>query len=102
MTMDSRIPEIKANLKQDAQELLQESARLLTGFFSRGLCSVRMAAERWKAFASGISDAAKNLVKPDFVYWTETREQAAQGEPLVAVLESTDEQIKNGRRMCLS
>lgn len=101
MTVDSRMPEIKANLKQDAQELLQESARLLTGFFSRGLCTVRMAAQRWNVFASGISEAAKNLVKPDFVCWTEARDDVAQVEPLVAVLESTDAQMKIGERLSL-
>ena len=58
--------EITGNLKRDVKDLLDESASLVTGFFKRGLCTVRAVADKWKAFAHDISDAVDTLMQPPF------------------------------------
>ena len=54
--------EITGNLKRDVKDLLGESANLVTGFFKRGLCTVRAVADKWKAFAHDISTAVDTLL----------------------------------------
>lgn len=104
MKHDSRIPEIKENLKQDSEDLLRESARLVTGFFKHGLCSVRTAADRWKTFAKEIAGAAESLFTPAFIRGAETPEAVLdpEAQPLVMITNSKCKELRAGQRMTLS
>lgn len=66
MEHNSRMKEITGNLKRDMKDLLGESANVMTGFFRRGVCTVRAVADKWKAFAHDISAAVDDLMKPPF------------------------------------
>ena len=97
--------EITGNLKQDVKDLLGESASLFTGFFKRGACTVRTVADKWKAFAHDISGTVDELMKPPFA---EGGPEApapllnSKDEPLVTVVESTDEHFPEKLQMPLS
>lgn len=53
MEHNSRMKEITGNLKQDVKDLLGESASLFTGFFKRGVCTVRAVADILLVFPIG-------------------------------------------------
>ena len=97
--------EITGNLKRDVKDLLGESANLVTGFFKRGLCTVRAVADKWKAFAHDISTAVDTLMQPPFA---EGGPEAplpaldAWAEPVVTVMESGDKHFPVGKQMPLS
>ena len=97
--------EITGNLKRDVKDLLGESANLVTGFFKRGLCTVRAVADKWKAFARDISTAVDTLMQPPFA---EGGPEApvpsldAGAEPVVTVMESGDRNFPVGQQMPLS
>lgn len=97
--------EITGNLKRDVKDLLGESASLVTGFFKRGLCTVRAVADKWKAFAHDISAAVDTLMQPPFA---EGGPEAplpaldAGAEPVVTVMESGDKHFPVGKQMPLS
>lgn len=97
--------EITGNLKRDVKDLLDESANLVTGFFKRGLCTVRAVADKWKAFARDISDAVDTLMQPPFA---EGGPEApvpsldAGAEPVVTVMESSSKHFPVGKQMPLS
>ncbi len=65
--IENRMSEITGNLRQDVKDLLNESVNLVTGFFKRGVCTVRAVADKWKAFAQDISNAVDTLMEPPFV-----------------------------------
>lgn len=96
--------EITGNLKRDVKDLLDESANLVTGFFKRGICTVRAVGDKWKAFARDISDAVDTLMKPPFVEGPEapapTLDETA--EPTVTVMESEDDRFPVGLKLPLS
>ena len=48
MESNNRMGEITDNLKKDVKDLLSESANIVTGFFKRGLCTVRAVADSGK------------------------------------------------------
>ena len=102
---ESRMKEITGNLKQDVKDLLGESASLFTGFFKRGVCTVRAVADKWKAFAHDISGTVDELMKPPFA---EGGPEApalllnSKDEPIVTVVESTDEHFPEKLQMPLS
>lgn len=105
MSDETRMKEITGSLKQDVKDLLGESANLVTGFFKRGACTVRVMAEKWKAFAHDISGAVDTLMKPAFL---ETGPEAPaptlnpEGQPIVTVTESIIKEFPIGRQMPLS
>jgi len=70
MEPNNRMGEITGNLKKDVKDLLSESANIVTGFFKRGLCTVRAVADKWKAFAQSVSSAADELNKHHYIYRT--------------------------------
>ena len=57
MEHNSRMKEITGNLKRDMKDLLGESANVVTGFFRRGVCTVRAVADKWRTFTQDISAA---------------------------------------------
>ena len=63
---NSRMKEITGNLKRDMRDLVDESAHVVTGFFKRGVCTVRAVADKWRAFTQDISAAVDELMKPPF------------------------------------
>ena len=104
MEHNSRMKEITGNLKQDVKDLLGESASLFTGFFKRGVCTVRAVADKWKAFAHDISAAVDDLMKPPFAEGGPEAPMVnldPEGEPIVTVTESMDERSPPANR-CLS
>lgn len=104
MEPNSRMSEITGNLKKDVKDLLSESANIVTGFFKRGLCTVRAVADKWKTFAQSISSAADELMKPPFVEGPEapTANLHPAAEPVVTVMESRDRDFPVGKHMTLS
>ena len=105
MEHNSRMKEITGNLKQDVKDLLGESVSLFTGFFKRGVCTVRAVADKWKAFAHDISAAVDDLMKPPFAEGGPEAPDASldpEGEPIVTVTESMDERFPTGKQMSLS
>ena len=91
--------EITGNLKRDVKDLLGESANIVTGLFKDGLCTVRGAASRWKAFARDISTAVDTLMQPPFAEGgPEAPPPAldAWAEPVVTVMESGDKHFPVG------
>lgn len=105
MEHNSRMKEITGNLKQDVKDLLGESASLFTGFFKRGVCTVRAVADKWKAFAHDISTAVDGLMKPPFAEGGPEAPAASldpEAEPIVTVMESMDEHFPTGKQMSLS
>lgn len=102
---DNRMKEITGNLKRDVKDLLGESASLVTGVFKRGACTVRVMAEKWKAFAHDITGAVDTLMKPAFA--ENGPEAPAQSldpmaEPSVTVRESIDGHFPVGLKLPLS
>lgn len=97
---DNRMKEIAANLKRDVKDLLGESANIVTGFFKQGLCTARGAATRWQNFTRDISGAVSNLFKP--FQNTPQAELSPEGQPIVTVLASADDNLPVGTRMTLS
>ena len=55
MEANSRMREITGNLRRDMKDLLGESAHIVTGFFKRGVCTVRAVADKWRTFTQDIS-----------------------------------------------
>ena len=105
MEHNSRMKEITGNLKRDMKDLLGESANVMTGFFRRGVCTVRAVADKWKAFAHDISAAVDDLMKPPFAEGGPEAPDASldpEGEPIVTVTESMDERFPIGKQMPLS
>lgn len=104
MEPNNRMSEITGNLKKDVKDLLSESANIVTGFFKRGLCTVRAVADKWKAFAQSVSSAADELMKPPFIEGPETPAVSLNpaAEPIVTVTESRDRDFPVGKRMTLS
>lgn len=96
--------EIAGNLKRDVKDLLNESANLVTGFFKRGICTVRAVGDKWKAFARDISDAVDTLMKPPFVDGPEAPAPALDetAEPTVTVMESEDNRFPVGLQLPFS
>lgn len=96
--------EITGNLKRDVKDLLDESANIVTGVFKRGACTVRVMADKWKAFAHDISGAVDTLMKPAFVEGRDAPPQTLplDGEPTVTVKESIDGHFPIGSQMPLS
>ena len=102
---DSRMKEIAGNLKRDVKDLLGESANIVTGVFRRGACTVRVMADKWRAFAHDISGAVDTLMKPAFAEGgPEAPEPALDpaAEPVVTVTESMDGKPAVGAQMPLS
>lgn len=104
MESNNRMGEITDNLKKDVKDLLSESANIVTGFFKRGLCTVRAVADKWKAFAQSVSSAADELMKPPFIEGPETpsTDLSPAAEPIVTIMESRDKAFPVGNRMTLS
>lgn len=104
MEQNNRMSEIRGNLKNDMKDLISESANLVTGFFKRGLCTVRVMADKWKAFTHGISDAVDSLLKPSFIAGEDapSLDLTPDAEPVVTVTESADRHFPVGKRMTLS
>ncbi len=104
MEPNSRMSEITGNLKNDVKDLLSESANIVTGFFKRGLCTVRAVADKWKAFAQSVSSAADELMKPPFIEGPEAPAVSLHpaAEPIVTVTESQDRDFPVGKQMPLS
>ena len=104
MEPNNRMSEITGNLKKDVKDLLSESANIVTGFFKRGLCTVRAVADKWKAFAQSVSSAADELMKPPFIEGPEApaTDLHPAAEPIVTVTESRDRDFPVGKRMTLS
>ncbi len=104
MEPNNRMSEITGNLKKDVKDLLSESANIVTGFFKRGLCTVRAVADKWKTFAQSISSAADELMKPPFIEGPEAPAISLHpaAEPVVTVMESRDRGFPVGKRMTLS
>lgn len=97
--------EITGNLRQDVKDLLGESASLFTGFFKRGVCTVRAVADKWKAFAHDISGTVDELMKPPFAEGgpeAPAPQLNSKDEPMVTVVESTDEHFPEKLQMPLS
>ena len=67
MEANSRMREITGNLRRDMKDLLGESAHIVTGFFKRGVCTVRAVADKWRTFTQDISAAVDELMKPPFL-----------------------------------
>ena len=85
---NSRMIEITGNLRRDMKDLLGESAHIVTGFFKRGVCTVRAVADKWRTFTQDISAAVDELMKPPFLEGgpdapLSTMEEGA--EPIVTV-----------------
>ena len=102
---ESRMKEITGNLKQDVKDLLGESGSLFTGFFKRGVCTVRAVADKWKAFAHDISGTVDELMKPPFAEGGPKAPAPllnSKDEPMVTVVESTDEHFPEKLQMPLS
>ena len=104
MEPNNRMSEITGNLKKDVKDLLSESANIVTGFFKRGLCTVRAVADKWKAFAQSVSSAADELMKPPFIEGPEAPVVSLHpaAEPIVTVTESRDRDFPVGKQMSLS
>ena len=104
MESNNRMGEITGNLKRDMKDLLSESANIVTGFFKRGLCTVRAVADKWKTFAQSVSSAAYELMKPPFIEGPEAPAANLHpaAEPVVTVTESRDRDFPGGKRMTLS
>ena len=104
MEPNNRMGEITGNLKRDVKDLLSESANIVTGFFKRGLCTVRAVADKWKAFAQSVSSAADELMKPPFIEGPEapTANLNPAAEPVVTVMESRNRDFPVGKQMTLS
>lgn len=104
MEPNSRMSEITGNLKKDVKDLFSESANIVTGFFRRGLCTVRAVADKWKTFARSVSSAADELMKPPFIEGPEAPaiDLSPNAEPVVTVMESRDRDFPAGKRMTLS
>ena len=88
MEANSRMREITGNLRRDMKDLLGESAPIVTGFFKRGVCTVRAVADKWRTFTQDISAAVDELMKPPFLEGgpdapLSTMEEGA--EPIVTV-----------------
>ena len=99
MDTNDRLKEIAGNLRRDVKDLLTESASIVAGMFENGLCTVRDAANHWKTFTQGIPGAVVSLFKS-------TRDAPLTDlpqnqEPVVTVMESTDENFPVGMRMRL-
>lgn len=97
--------EITGNLRQDVKDLLSESAKLVTGFFKRGVCTVQAVADKWKAFARDISTAVDTLMEPPFVGngpEAPVQELDPAAEPIVTVMESEDSRFPVGMKLPLS
>lgn len=97
--------EITGNLRRDVKDLLGESANLVTGFFKRGVCTVRAVADKWKAFARDISNAVDTLMEPPFVgngSEAPAQELDPAAEPVVTVMESEDSRFPVGMKLPLS
>lgn len=96
--------EITGNLRRDVKDLLDESANIVTGVIKRGACTVRVMADKWKAFAHDLSGAVDTLMKPAFIEGRDAPPQALplDGEPTVTVTESIDGHFPIGSQMPLS
>ena len=105
MEANSRMREITGNLRRDMKDLLGESAHIVTGFFKRGVCTVRAVADKWRTFTQDISAAVDELMKPPFLEGgpdapLPTIEEGA--EPIVTVTGSIDRNFPIGKQMPLS
>ena len=102
MDNNSRMKEITGNLKRDMRDLLNESASIMTGFFKRGVCTVRAVADKWRTFTQDISTAVDELMKPPFLEngpdapLPSMKEGA---EPIVTVTGSIDRNFPIGKQM---
>ena len=97
--------EITGNLRRDMKDLLGESAHIVTGFFKRGVCTVRAVADKWRTFTQDISAAVDELMKPPFLEGgpdapLSTMEEGA--EPIVTVTGIIDRNFPIGKQMPLS
>lgn len=105
MDNNSRMKEITGNLKRDMRDLLNESASIMTGFFKRGVCTVRAVADKWRTFTQDISTAVDELMKPPFLAngpdapLPSMKEGA---EPIVTVTGGIDRNFPIGKQMLLS
>ena len=90
-------------MKQDVKDLVGESAHLVTGFFRRGACTVRVMGDKWRSFARDISKAVDTLVEPLGPNAPEFPLPALdpEGQPVVTVTESPGGQLPIGRQMPL-
>lgn len=105
MENNSRMKEITGNLKRDMRDLVDESAHVVTGFFKRGVCTVRAVADKWRAFTQDISAAVDELMKPPFLEGGPDAPLPAMeegAEPLVTVTGSIDRNFPIGKQMPLS
>lgn len=97
ISTENRLKEIAGNLKRDVKDLLDESARVVTGMFKQGLCTSNGLKKCWKAFTHGLSSVAKSLSDPDFFAPMVLPEH----QPLVTVKESNCEDLPEGTQMPL-
>lgn len=100
MEANSRMREITGNLRRDMKDLLGESAHIVTGFFKRGVCTVRAVADKWRTFTQDISAAVDELMKPPFLEGgpdapLSTMEEGA--EPIVTVTGIIDRNFPIGK-----
>lgn len=103
--IENRMSEITGNLRQDVKDFLNESVNLVTGFFKRGVCTVRAVADKWKAFARDISNAVDMLMEPPFMGngpEAPAQELDPAAEPVVTVMESKDSRFPAGMKLSLS
>lgn len=97
ISTENRLKEIAGNLKQDVKELLDESARIVTGMFKQGLCTSNGLKKCWKSFTHGMASFVKSLNDPDFFAPMVLPEQ----QPLVTVKESNCDDLPVGTQMYL-
>lgn len=97
ISTENRLKEIAGNLKQDVKELLDESARIVTGMFKQGLCTSNGLKKCWESFTHGMTSFVKSLNDPDFFAPMILPEH----QPLVTVKESNCEDLPVGTQMPL-
>lgn len=97
---NNRMKEISENLRRDVRDLLDESANIVTGTFKNGLCTMQGIARRWENFTHELSGAVVSLFKP--AEKAALAELSPEQEPVVTVMESSNEQLPVGTRMTLS
>lgn len=95
--MENRLKEIAGDLKRDVKDLLDESARIVTGMFKQGFCTSNGLQKCWKTFTHGLSSFAKALSDPDLF----APKVLPEHQPLVTVKESDCEDLPVGTQMSL-
>lgn len=98
ISTENRLKEIAGNLKKDVKELLEESARIVTGVFRRGHCTAWSLGDAWDNFTFGISGIVNAWKDP----LLSVPIVPPMDQPLVTVEKSGVEGLPAGTRMTLS